>query len=346
MKSYIATLVLTIYLLSQLRQTDAASLIKKDLFTFGDDGMSVLNDNGIVTVINGMVTVLNESGIFTYPVNPVMVPVVRPIPAQEPSPFLPFPDIFVEPFPFPTFVQKVPIPTFTIIPLDVEPENLQALNASSQNISVPVIIEGNLNETAGTNISLRVLTVDKLNGTLTPQNSSIPAHLNIVVRPVFPNSSNSTNFNASAIPIDGIINTINSNLNKTTKQKREIISANNFGFTSLTSNGINGLGTVINSSGIFFTDNDNNSIVNQITQGQSISFNNGVITLTNSTGVYIGSSMDNLKQMSGNAQPSKFVALTNIGPNQSVSITNGIITLANSSGVFVGTSVDNLTKLQ
>jgi len=327
MKSYIATLVLTIYLLSQLRQTDAASLIKKDLFTFGDDGMSVLNDNGIVTVINGMVTVLNESGIFTYPVNPVMVPVVRPIPAQEPSPFLPFPDIFVEPFPFPTFVQKVPIPTFTIIPLDVEPENLQALNASSQNISVPVIIEGNLNETAGTNISLRVLTVDKLNGTLTPQNSSIPAHLNIVVRPVFPNSSNSTNFNASAIPIDGIINTINSNLNKTTKQKREIISANNFGFTSLTSNGINGL-------------------VNQITQGQSISFNNGVITLTNSTGVYIGSSMDNLKQMSGNAQPSKFVALTNIGPNQSVSITNGIITLANSSGVFVGTSVDNLTKLQ
>ena len=135
-------------------------------------------------------------------------------------------------------------------------------------------------------------------------------------------------------------------MNKTTKPKREIISANNFGFTSLTSNGINGLGTVINSSGIFFTDNDNNSIVNQITQGQSISFNNGVITLTNSTGVYIGSSMENLKQMSGNAQPSKFVALTNIGPNQSVSITNGIITLANSSGVFVGTSVDNLTKLQ
>jgi hypothetical protein len=140
---------------------------------------------------------------------------------------------------------------------------------------------------------------------------------------------------------------LKASLNKTTAQKREIIAANNFGFTSLTSNGINGLGTIINSSGIFFTsESDQNALVNQISPGQSISFTNGVITVTNSTGVYVGSSMDNLKQMSGNAQPSKFVALTNIGPNQSVSITNGIITLTNSSGVFVGTSVDSLTKLQ
>ena len=52
--------------------------------------MSVLNENGIVTVQNGMVTVLNESGIFTFPANPVLVPEVRPV---LPTPFLPFPPV-------------------------------------------------------------------------------------------------------------------------------------------------------------------------------------------------------------------------------------------------------------
>ena len=130
--------------------------------------------------------------------------------------------------------------------------------------------------------------------------------------------------------------------------KREVFATNNFGFTSLKSDGSfgsNGLSTIINASGIFFSaGNEGTSVSNTIKPGQSISFTNGVITLTNSTGVFVGTSMENLKKLSDNPKPNNFVDLTNVGPNQSVSVTNGIVTLTNSTGVYVGTSIESLVK--
>jgi hypothetical protein len=106
-----------------------------------------------------------------------------------------------------------------------------------------------------------------------------------------------------------------------TKTKRQI-------FTSLTSGGI------FTSSGL-----PGNNIVNSLTAGGTFTSINGMITITNSTGVYMGSSLETLKKVDGGASS------INVPPGSSVSITNGVITLTNSSGTYVGRSMETLIKI-
>lgn len=78
-----------------------------------------------------------------------------------------------------------------------------------------------------------------------------------------------------------------------------------------------------------------------------MSITNGIITLTNSSGTFVGTSSDNLVKLdTSDVNPNQIVNLSNLGPNQSVSVTNGIITISNSSGVYVGTSLEKLTKFK
>ena len=64
---------------------------------------------------------------------------------------------------------------------------------------------------------------------------------------------------------------------------------------------------------------------------------NSEITVINATGVFKGTSLDDLKPASINE--------FEIPPNSSLSIFNGIITLRNATGTYVGRSLDSLIEI-
>ncbi len=78
--------------------------------------------------------------------------------------------------------------------------------------------------------------------------------------------------------------------------------------------------------------------------GQILSIVNGLITITNSTGIFVGNSMDSLRKVD---KPQDMLSsLNTLAADQSSIITNGLVTISNSSGIFVGSTVNSLTKVQ
>jgi hypothetical protein len=78
--------------------------------------------------------------------------------------------------------------------------------------------------------------------------------------------------------------------------------------------------------------------------GQIMSVVNGLITITNSSGVFVGNSMESLRRV--DKDQGLPLNLNSLGSGQSVSVTNGLITISNSSGIYVGKTIDSLIKVQ
>jgi hypothetical protein len=78
--------------------------------------------------------------------------------------------------------------------------------------------------------------------------------------------------------------------------------------------------------------------------GQIMSIVNGLITITNSSGMFVGDSMNSLRKIDSNQNLRSNI--NNLGRGQGVMITNGLLTISNSSGIYVGRSIDSLVKVQ
>ncbi len=140
----------------------------------------------------------------------------------------------------------------------------------------------------------------------------------------------------------------------------------------------NGIITVLNSSGIFIIDpktfktntgrdllstanfnnqNDQNpfNIYQYFPQellnlnfepGQTVSVNNNIVTITNSSGTFMGNINDGRIVKVSDAQ-STYYGYSNINNdfNQSISIVNGIIIINNSTGSYAGKNYEKLIKI-
>lgn len=85
--------------------------------------------------------------------------------------------------------------------------------------------------------------------------------------------------------------------------------------------------------------------------GQSVSINNNIITITNSSGTYMGYVNDGkLYKMSEDNLPgannNNIFNYNSNGGQQSLSVINGIIILTNSSGTFAGRAFDRLVPIE